>query len=225
MLWSDETLFVVNKPAGLLVIPGGYGEEDNVRQMLESDYGRVWIVHRLDRHTSGVLVVARTAHAHRALNTQFEEHRVHKTYHALVNGVPRWDRLTIDRPLQPNGDRRHRTVVSERGKPSRTEVQVLERFAECALVEATPKTGRTHQIRAHLAASGYPIVADRLYRGQLLASQSIDRPALHALSIEFNHPTTQKTVRFEAPYPADLASTLDQLRNPHLAQPAEPGTN
>jgi len=214
ILWSDETLFVVNKPAGLLVIPGGYGEEENLRQMLESVYGRVWIVHRLDRYTSGVLVVARTALAHQALNTQFEEHRVRKVYHALINGVPQWDSQTIDRPLQPNGDRRHRTIVSERGKPSRTEIQVLERFVDCALVEATPKTGRIHQIRAHLAASGYPIVADRLYRGPHLASQNIDRPALHALSIEIEHPTTTQTLRFEAPYPADLASTLKQLRNP-----------
>ncbi len=215
MLWSDETLFVVNKPAGLLVIPGGYGEEENLRQMLESVYGRVWIVHRLDRYTSGILVVARTTSAHRALNTQFEKHRVHKTYHALVNGVPQWDDLTVDRPLQPNGDRRHRTVVSEKGKPSRTEIKVLERFNGCALVEATPKTGRTHQIRAHLAASGHPIVADRLYRGHPLASRSIDRPALHALSIEIDHPTTGQTMHFEAPYPADLATTLEQLRNPH----------
>lgn len=208
---------MVNKPAGLLVIPGGYGEEENLRQMLEPVYGRVWIVHRLDRHTSGVLVIARTADAHKSLNTQFEKHYVRKTYHALVNGVPQWNHTTIDRPLQPNGDRRHRTVVSEKGKPSWTEVQVLERFTDCTLVEAIPKTGRTHQVRAHLAASGYPIVSDRLYRGQTLDSRSIDRTALHALSIEFDHPITGQALRFEAPYPVDMARTLKQLRDPHSA--------
>jgi 23S rRNA-/tRNA-specific pseudouridylate synthase len=128
---------------------------------LEQEYGRLWIVHRLDRETSGVLLLARSAEAHRLLNTQFEQHLVSKIYHALVIGSPDWQKKTISLPLRPNGDRHHRTVVDrDKGKPAVTRLNVMERFDHYCLVEAIPETGRTHQIRAHLSALGLYIMGD-----------------------------------------------------------------
>jgi RluA family pseudouridine synthase len=239
VLWSDASLLVVNKPAGVLTIPGGVPPAIDLLQILEPAYGRLWVVHRLDRDTSGVLVLARTPDAHRALNGQFEAHTVHKIYRALVSGDPPWTEQVVDLALEPDGDRRHRTVVIQRdtearagrpgaGKPAVTECRVLERFGQYALVEAIPKTGRTHQIRAHLSALGTPIVADALYGGGTGLFLSAIKPGgytqgteperpllartgLHALALTLEHPLTQETLHFEAPYPKDLSATLRQL--------------
>ena len=231
VLWSDESLLVIDKPAGLLTLPGGFQPEPHLKQILEPAFGRLWIVHRLDRETSGVLALARSANAHRALNTQFQEHTTTKVYHALVQGEPEWAERTIDLPLQPNGDRRHRTVVLDdkhaaQGKPALTECRVLERFDGCTLLEAVPRSGRTHQIRAHLAYLGLPILADRLYganpglspasslsrQADAPARPLIARIALHALSLTLRHPLTQAPMLFEAPYPEDFVAALCHLR-------------
>jgi tRNA pseudouridine32 synthase / 23S rRNA pseudouridine746 synthase len=213
VLYIDDSLLVVNKPAGLPTLHDGY---DKTAPYLGGElavrYGRVWIVHRLDRETSGAIVLARTAAAHRALNLQFDAHTVTKIYHALVIGAPDWDERTIDLPLRPDGDRRHRTVIDpQRGKAAITHVCVLERFTHHALIEARLETGRTHQIRAHLAAMGYPLVADALY-GKTTAVNGIGRTALHSRSIAFEHPTTGERLEFEAPYPADFEAALKDLR-------------
>jgi 23S rRNA-/tRNA-specific pseudouridylate synthase len=129
-----------------------------------------------------------------------------------VIGVPEWDERTIDLPLRPDGDRRHRTVIDlQRGKAAITHARVLERFIHHALIEARLETGRTHQIRAHLAAIGLPLVADALY-GKATGVNGISRTALHSRSIVFDHPITGARLEFEAPYPADFEAALKNLR-------------
>jgi len=212
-IYQDEYLLAVNKPAGLPTLPDGYNRAAPcLIDLLKPQMGRVWVVHRLDRETSGVIVLARTAEIHRALNIAFDAREVHKVYHALVIGVPAWDEYLIDLPLRPDGDRRHRTVIDRaHGKPAVTRVRVLERFAQHTLIEARPATGRTHQIRAHLAALDLPLAGDVLYGGKDAAAL-IQHTALHAHSIEFTHPVTQEAVQLSAPYPEDVTLTLARLR-------------
>jgi RluA family pseudouridine synthase len=229
ILWEDERLLVVNKPPGLLSLPDGYDPDlPHVGGILAPAIGPLWIVHRLDKETSGLMILARCPDTHRALNQQFASRKVFKSYHALVVGNPLWEQKTIRLPLQPDGDRRHRTRVNPQlGKPSLTRARVMQRYGQFALVEAIPHTGRPHQVRAHLAALDHPVAVDGLYgAGQpVLLSQfktdyrpgrrperpMLDRLGLHAHQISFDHPDTGQRVAFNAPYPQDLRVTLRQL--------------
>lgn len=211
LLWSDDSLLAVNKPSGLLTLPDGYDKAlPHLRSILEPTYGRLWIVHRLDRETSGIIVLARTAGAHRHLNTQFQEKRSSKLYHTLVVGQPSWENLTITYPLRPDGDRRHRTVVDPvKGKSAITKLRVLRHFDGYSLLEVAPLTGRTHQIRAHLKHAGYPILADPLYGDPTQTCHTLlPRLGLHALSLTLVHPETEEILKFKAPYPQDFSSLL-----------------
>lgn len=216
VIYQDDAILVINKPSGLLSIPDGYDLTlPHVAGCLSTEFGKVWIVHRLDRETSGVMLLARTKASHRELNLQFEHRQVIKVYLAFITGQPEWNNRTADAPLMVNGDRKHRTIVAPlTGKASQTDFQVLQRFSWGCLIQAKPHTGYTHQIRAHLAFLGYPILGDELYRGSGSNQKSkgdsrnpppaIHRLALHAFSIEFSHPTLQEPKRFTAPLPENL---------------------
>lgn len=230
IIWSDETLLVISKPPGLLSLPDGYDPAlPHLKSELSPEFGPLWIVHRLDRDTSGVMVLARSAEAHRIINTQFQERSVRKVYKALVLGNPDWERKKIEQPLKINAGRRHRTVIDQKkGKPAVTRFSIRERFHQYCLLEAAPQTGRRHQIRAHLAGEGYPIACDSLYgnqkeirrveiaspgsSGRWEGSPLLQRTALHASSLELIHPLNEESCQFEAPLPKDLALTLDFLR-------------
>lgn len=213
VIYSDGDILVVDKPAGVLSLPDGYDHAvPYLRRLLEPLYGRLWVVHRLDRETSGVIVLARSPEAHRALSLQFAERQVSKIYHAIVDGEPEWEEKMLDLPLRVGVGRHHRTVVDlGNGKPARTRFRILERLNGYALLSAAPETGRTHQIRAHLYDLAFSILSDPLY-GHMQASPYIDRMALHARSLTFWHPSTGEMVTFESAYPADFEFALAQLR-------------
>ncbi len=219
ILYSDPNLLVVNKPSGLLTIPDGYHPElPCAVRLLQASQGRLWVVHRLDKDTSGVLLFARNAPTHKILNEQFQNRQVHKIYRAIIAGSPDWDQEEIDLPLKVNGDRQHRTRVSlADGKPAQTGVGVIRRFCGYSFVEAHPHTGYTHQIRAHLSAMDFPIVSDPLYdKHWLNHNRIIARLGLHAFQITFLKPDSTTPVSLIAPYPPDFQDALtklDQLNN------------
>src|SRR5688572_4319191 len=208
ILHEDEHLLVLDKPAGLPVLPDGWEKDaPYLVRMLEDEYGKIWIVHRLDKITSGVIVFARAAETHRALNIQFENHEAQKTYHAIVEGNPKWEEKVAKHPLRANVGHKHRSMVDDKhGKPSETRFRVIKRFPEAALVEAKPMTGRTHQIRVHAYALGHPLVEDFLYGAKDM--YGLSRPMLHAKSLSFIHPATKERVKFSAPHPTDFEDAL-----------------
>jgi RluA family pseudouridine synthase len=212
ILYEDEELLIISKPTGLPVLPDGWEKEaPYLVKLLEKQNGRLWIVHRLDKITSGVMAFARTAEAHRALNLQFEQHEIEKLYHAIVVGVPEWDRLIARHPLRVDVGHSHRTVVDHsKGKSSDTAFRVLERYLGYSLLEAVPGTGRTHQIRVHAYALGFPLLGDMLYSAPI--TDLIARPALHALSLTITHPTNGKRITFTAPYPDEFQTSLKKLQ-------------
>ena len=211
-LFQDSSILVINKPAGIPVLPDGWEQAaPYLLKQLEVEFGKLWVVHRLDKITSGVMVFAYTADAHRVLNMQFEHHEAKKSYHAISVGLPLWDEHTARHPLRVNVGHSHRTVVDHgNGKPSETHFHVLERYAEYCLLEAVPGTGRTHQVRVHAYALGYPLLGDTLYSAP--PTDLIARPALHALSLSITHPLTGENLIFTAPYPQDFVKVLKSLQ-------------
>jgi RluA family pseudouridine synthase len=208
ILHRDDSILVVNKPAGLSVLPEGWDKDaPYLVKILEEEFPKIWVVHRIDKITSGVIVFALTAEAHRSLNIQFEKHEVEKKYHALINGAPNWEEKTTKFPLRVNVGRRHRTMVDDRnGVRSETRFRLLERYQAGALVEAMPVTGRTHQIRVHASAMRHPLMGDILYGAP--ETNVISRPALHARSLTFTHPQTGKRMTVQADYPIEFATAI-----------------
>jgi tRNA pseudouridine32 synthase / 23S rRNA pseudouridine746 synthase len=214
VLWSDENILAVNKPSGLLTIPDGYHPDYPCAVgLLQIRHGQLWVVHRLDKDTSGVLLFARNASAHKYLNDQFQNRQVHKIYRALIAGSPGWEQQEIKLPLKVDGDRKHRTRVNlPGGKPAQTDITILSRFPGYCLVEARPHTGYTHQIRSHLSALGFPVISDPLYDKDATNHRHIlSRMGLHAYQISFPIPGSVEIMTITAPYPAEFQAALTNL--------------
>jgi 23S rRNA pseudouridine1911/1915/1917 synthase len=219
VIYEDADLLVINKPPGMTVHPApGHATSTLVNAVLAHSHDlsgiggviRPGIVHRLDRDTSGIIVVAKNDAAHTALAGQLKERQVEKTYVALVEGTPKPAEGVIDAPIARDPRNRQRMAIVEGGRDSVTSYRVVERLSGVSLVEARPKTGRTHQIRVHLAAIGHPIVGDRVY-GHI--SPLAGRQFLHASRIVFAHPATGARMELEAPLPSDLRDVLERARS------------
>jgi 23S rRNA pseudouridine1911/1915/1917 synthase len=219
--FADDDVVVVSKPAGLVVHPGaGHAGETLVNGLLArfpdvagiGDAYRPGIVHRLDRDTSGLLVVARSPRAYESLVGQISDRTVDRRYVALVWGALSSPRGVIDAPIGRSTARRTRMAVRASGKVARTEYEVRTAFAEprCSLLDCRLETGRTHQIRVHLSAIGHPVVGDATYGGSR-APIDLDRPFLHATHLAFDHPATGERLAFDDPLPESLAVVLAHL--------------
>lgn len=202
VLYADAALLVAVKPTGLLSVPGlGEDKQDCLIARLQADYPGARIVHRLDRDTSGLLVVARDADTHRELSRQFQDREVEKSYVALVLGQPAEDGGEINLPLRYDPPTKPRHVVDHAtGQPSRTSWRVLGRHDGFARVALTPHTGRSHQLRVHMQALGHPILGDSLY-APADACPSGSRLCLHAETLGFVHPVHGGRLRFTRPSP------------------------
>ena len=230
ILLHDDHLLVVNKPAGIAVEGERTPGVRTLRQLLQEKLGYLpRLVHNLDKGTSGVLLFARTLEAQRSLCHAFFLRRVRKVYQAVVIGVPPRDEDLIDLPLAEDPLRQERMITDRHGKPSQTRFRILEKFSGYSLLELMPITGRTHQIRVHLAAVGHPLAVDPYYgetEGVFLSSLKsgykfkagvkerplIDRLTLHAFSATFRHPFSKQEVTFSCPLPDDFNLLLDKLR-------------
>jgi len=209
IIHEDASFLVLNKPAGLVVHPGaGNADGTLVNALLFHCSGlsiiggaeRPGIVHRLDKETSGCLIIAKSDSAHRSISGQFADRNVKKTYLALVEGIPRMPHGTIEAAIRRHAVHRQKMAVNERGRESITKYRVIASSLGKTLVECQPQTGRTHQIRVHLKHLGHPIVGDPLYGRRGLHK----RHFLHAWKISFTHPDTGKLEKFCAPLPADF---------------------
>ena len=229
VVYEDADVIVVDKPAGLVVHPGAghrtgtlvhgllarFPELPAVADELGSDPDRPGIVHRLDRGTSGLMVVARSPDAYRSLVSQLGARRMSRSYRVLVLGDVDGGSGVVDAPIGRSVSSPTRMAVSRRGKEARTRYRVDQRFGEPApttLMTATLETGRTHQIRVHLSAIGHPVVGDDVYaRGRCLPGSTIARPFLHAFSLSFDHPRTGEPRAWTSELPPDLAEQLAGL--------------
>jgi 23S rRNA pseudouridine1911/1915/1917 synthase len=227
IVFKDRALFVINKPPGLVVHPGAGNAAHTLQNaLLALDpklalVPRAGLVHRLDKDTSGLLVVARTPEAHTALVEALAEREVERHYIALCSGVMTGGG-TIDEPIGRHRSQRTRMAVRSDGRPSVTHYRLMKRFRAHTLVHVELESGRTHQIRVHLAHIGYPVVGDPVYGGRrrlpagaspaLIAElDGFTRQALHAARLKLAHPVTGKEMEWEAPLPADMAHLIAVL--------------
>ena len=229
IIFEDEHLLVVDKPAGLVVHPAA-GNRDGtlVNALLHHCRGslsgiggvaRPGIVHRIDKDTSGLLVVAKTDVAHEGLAKQFAAHSIDRRYLAIVSGVPKASEGTIDAPLARSAANRKKIAIVEgsRGKRAVTHWRRLQPLRDAALVECRLETGRTHQVRVHMASIGHPLVGDPVYgrsgktHGNLLRKLQFHRQALHAAELGFTHPVTKHRLSFSSPMPPDMQELFNAL--------------
>ena len=222
ILYEDNDIIVVNKPKGMVVHPANGNCEGTLvnaimaicKDSLSGIGGEIrpGIVHRLDKDTSGVIVIAKNDKAHINLSEQIKNHEVEKTYIALVRGIVKANEATIDMPIARSTSDRKKMAVSEKGKKAVTHFKVLKRYSKynCSLLEVKIETGRTHQIRVHLAQIGYPIIGDSVYsKGSNI--WGIEGQCLHAISLKFHHPVTGKEMFIEAPLPEYFDNLIKEL--------------
>jgi 23S rRNA pseudouridine1911/1915/1917 synthase len=231
VIHEDKQLILINKPAGLIVHPTGNEKTGTLVNALLNHCGkeilkiggneRGGLVHRLDKDTSGIMVIAKDNATHSELARQFKEREIEKTYIALAWGVSKEDEGKINTPIGRSiGNRKKMSVFSAKLRQSTTFFKVQERFKDFSLFEVKPKTGRTHQIRVHLASRGHPIIGDMVYGGKKRISSSslknikdkIKRQLLHAYKLKFHHPQLKKVVEFSAPFPEDMEYVIGWAR-------------
>jgi len=231
IIYEDSSLLILNKPSGLLSIPDRYDpERPNLYQELKNRYEEIFIVHRLDKGTSGLICYARTPEAHRHLSQQFEQRVVQKIYLAVVEGIPSPAEGAIEHALGSHPTKVGKMVVSNKGKAAYTIYKLLETFRSYALAEVEIQTGRTHQIRVHFSAIGHSVLSDPMYSRKEAFFLSeikgrkynrnrereerplLSRPALHASLLTIKHPNSGEEMTFEAPLPKDMRASLNQLR-------------
>lgn len=230
IIFEDDHIIVINKKAGVLSIPDRYDTTlPNLSELMKEYNSGAMIVHRLDKDTSGIMVFPKDPESHKFLNDQFEKRTLKKIYHAVVSGIVSEDNINIDIPLMTNPGKKVGVIPSARGKESLSILNVAERFRNATLVEIDLVTGRHHQLRAHVAAIGHPLLIDPLYsntsefylssvkRKYNKGKNKDERPliariTMHAYSLEFTHPFTKEIVKFEAEYPKDFNVLLKQLR-------------
>jgi len=231
IVFEDEDLIIVNKPARFLSIPDRFRHDlPNVVSWLKSEREEVFVVHRLDKETSGILCFAKNSDAHRHLSKQFEERSAEKIYLALLDGTPYKEEGEINQPIAESMSSRGKMLVTRRGKPSLTLYKVIEKFKNFCLVEANIKTGRTHQIRVHFQFIGHPLAIDKVYgkRDEFLLSEIkrkkyrrgkdqeeraiMSRTTLHAYKLELTHPKTEERMAFSAELPKDFDVMMKLLR-------------
>ena len=217
VVWEDEHLMVIDKAAGLVVHPAPSHDGETLAELLSDriaggpDGERAGIVHRLDRGTSGLMIVARNDQSHAALQDQIRERKVERTYLALCQGAPRSRTGTIEAPIGRAAGARHRMAVNGAGARSAvTHFEVLEVTGSVSLLRLRLETGRTHQIRVHLKAIGHPLVGDEVYGGPQFFG--LERPFLHSTVLAFDHPVTGERLSFESGLPDDLQAALETAR-------------
>ena len=229
IIFEDEHLLVVDKPAGLVVHPAAGNRDGTLVNALLHHCGsslsgiggvaRPGIVHRIDKDTSGLLLVAKTDVAHEGLAKQFAAHSIDRHYLAIVSGVPKTSEGTIDAPLARSAANRKKIAIVEgsRGKRAVTHWRRMELLRDAALVECRLETGRTHQVRVHMASIGHPLVGDPVYgrsrktHGKLLKELQFHRQALHAAELGFTHPVTKRRLSFASAMPPDMQELMGAL--------------
>jgi len=217
LVYEDASVIVINKPAGLVVHPGAGNWQGTLLNALlhhapELEHiPRAGIVHRLDKDTSGLMVVARTLTAQTALVRALQARDVKRLYQAVALGLFEHDEGEIDAPIGRHPTQRTRMAVVETGKPAQTHYRVLRQYRQAAWVECQLRTGRTHQIRVHLSYIGHPLIGDPVYAGRRAMPVAFPRQALHAYRLGFVHPLTGQAVHWEAPLPEDFGMLIKTL--------------
>jgi 23S rRNA pseudouridine1911/1915/1917 synthase len=229
VIYIDDDILIADKPSGLTVIPERFNTtKPSLQSILEAKHGKLWVVHRIDRETTGIVCFARNEAAHKDLSKQFEGREVEKIYKVIVSGRMEGTAGEIDSPIMERPNKLGTMMVHPKGKESLTLFEVEEQFRSCALLRVEIKTGRTHQIRIHFASAGHPLLVDSIYsknesfllssiKKKYKQSDEEERPVmsrltLHAFFLKIIHPSTREQMTFTSPLPHDMDTLLKLLR-------------